>query len=281
MTTAVREAPHHNSITCVKVHGCQRVECRERLNAYYRTWRSSRKNPVLIDAEPVRRHLELLAAANVGPTRVATLTGLALETVAGFVRPYSSGTRRYGRKRKVHPDVAAKILALDPETTTPGIVDATGSIRRIQALCAAGWPMLHLAGRLGINERTVRMLPRQSRMTARLAAQIAAMYEELRQQKPRAHGVSATSIKRARNRAKANRWPTIAYWADRMDAIDDPHFEPMYGITRRLIVAQDANEVMRISGLNKTAAAERLGVSTDYIEHAFRDHPEYAVEAAA
>ncbi|NUP15451.1 MAG: hypothetical protein HOZ81_04975 [Streptomyces sp.] len=281
MTTAVREAPHHNSITCVRVHGCQRVECRERLNAYYRTWRRSRKNPVFIDAEPVRQHLELLVAADVTPTRVATLTGLALETVAGFVRPYSSGTRRYGRKRKVHPDVAAKILALDPETTTPGIVDATGSIRRIQALCAAGWPMLHLAGRLGVNERTVRMLPRQERMTARLAAQIAAVYEELKQQNPKAHGVSPTSIKRAHERAKAKCWPTPKYWADRMDVIDDPHFEPMYGVTRRLIVAQDANELMRVCGLDRAAAAERLGVSKAYIDHAFRDHPEYAIEVAA
>jgi hypothetical protein len=66
-----------------------------------------------------------------------------------------------------------------------------------------------------------------------------------------------------------------------MDDIDDPHFQPMYGLKRREIVAQDANWVMRTTGLTKAAAAERLGVDKSYIDHAFRDHPQYAVEAAA
>jgi hypothetical protein len=66
-----------------------------------------------------------------------------------------------------------------------------------------------------------------------------------------------------------------------MDVIDDPDFEPLYGISRREIVAHDAGEVMRWCGLDRAAAAERLGVSKAYIDHAFADHPEYAFEVVS
>lgn len=282
MTTAVREAPHHNTLTCVKHYGCNRLECRDRLNAYYRAWRRTRKSPLLIDAEPVRQHLELLAEAGIGAHRISTLTGLAEETIAGFTRPYGSGDgRRYGRKRQVHPDVAAKILAIDPVTTTPGVVNAIGSRRRIQALNAAGWPTAVLATRLPLGRATLLTLPRQTHLQARTADAIAALYDELKTQQPEKHGVLPRSITKARLRAERANWPGHRYWATRMDVIDDPHFEPMYGVTRREIVAQDAAWVMRTTGLDKTATAARLGIHKSYLDHAFREHPQYAVEQAA
>jgi len=283
VTTAVREAPHHNTVTCVKHYGCKRPECLERKRAYQQAWRHNRAtNPSFADAEPVRQHLTLLAEAGIGPHRVAALTGLAVESVAGFTRPYGSGDgRRYGRKHKVRPEVAAKILALDPDSITPGITDATGTRRRLQALNAAGWPTAVLAARLPKGRSTIHTIHRQTHLQASTATAIAALYDELKNQRPERHGVHPTSAHKSRLRAQRNNWPGPAYWADRMDVIDDPHFEPMYGITRREIIAQDANLIMRTTGADKTAAAERLGVSKSYIEHAFRDHPEYALETAA
>ena len=98
---------------------------------------------------------------------------------------------------------------------------------------------------------------------------------------PEGNGVAVGHAEQARQRAQANRWPDAAYWDGHADDLEDPHFTPMYRVTRRQIVAEDANWVMRTAGLNKAAAAERLGVDKSYIEHAFRDHPEYAVEVAA
>jgi len=280
---ADREAPHHNTVTCVKHYGCKRIECLDRVRTYQNEWRRKRRtDPPLIDATPVREHLQLLAEAEIGPRRVATLTGLAVETVAGFTRPYRSGTgRQYGRKHKVRPDVAAKILAIDPDTTVPGVTDATGSRRRIQALNAAGWPTAVLAERLPTGRVAIRTIHKQTHLYARTADAIAALYDELKGKKPEKHGVLPASAHRARLRAERKQWPGIKYWDTRMDVIDDPHFEPMHLVTRRLAVAQDAHELMRYSGLNKARAAERLGVDKSYIEHAFRDHPEYAVEVAA
>jgi hypothetical protein len=283
VTTAVREAPHHNTVTCVKHYGCKRIECRDRVRAYQNEWRRRRNtDPTLVDAAPVREHLERLAEAGVGPRRVATLTGLAVETIAGFTRPYGSGGgRRYGRKHKVRPDVAAKILAIDPDHTVPGVTDATGSRRRIQALNAAGWPTAILADRLPTGRVAIRTIHRQTHLYARTADAIAALYDELNNKRPEKNGVLAASAHRARLRAERNQWPGINYWATRMDVIDDPHFEPMHRVTRRLAVAQDANWIMTTVGLNKTDTAARLGVDKSYIDHAFRDHPQYAVEVAA
>lgn len=283
MTTAVREAPHHNTVTCVKHYGCKRFECLERKRAYQNEWRRNRNtNPSLIDAEPVRQHLARLAEANIGPRRVAILTGLATATVAGFTNPYgSSNGRRHGRKHKVRPDVAAKILALDPDSTTPGVTDSTGSRRRIQALNAAGWSNASLRDRLPLGRATIHTLHRKPYLYARVADAIAALYDELKDQRPEECGVPPASAHRARLRAERNNWPNIAYWADRMDVIDDPHFEPMYRVTRREVIAQDANWIMTTVGLNKADTAARLGVDKSYIDHAFRDHPEYAVAVAA
>jgi hypothetical protein len=275
VTTAVREAPHHNTVTCVKHYGCKRVECLDRVRAYQNEWRRRRRtDPTLVDATPVREHLERLAEAGVGPRRVATLTGLAVETVAGFTRPYGSGGgRRYGRKHKVRPDVAAKILAIDPDSTVPGVTDATGSRRRIQALNAAGWPTVVLADRLPTGRVAIRTIHRQTHLYARTADAIAGLYDELRNKRPEKNGVLTASAHRARLRARRSQWPSPRYWADRMDVIDDPDFEPLYGVTRGELLAADARELLAY-GVPVEQAAERLGVTKAHLYQELLRHPE-------
>lgn len=284
MTTAVREAPHHNKLTCVKHYGCRLPECVERYRTYQReryhgrvagTWQP------LIDAEPVRQHILELQAADFTIVRISELSGLPFETVVGFTRTYGNSGCRKSRKRRCTPEVAAKILAITPDVAKPGITDATGTRRRLQALVAAGWPMEHLGLRIHMSNQAARSLIRRERVYGRTAQAVTRLYDELKDQKPEKHGIDRRSVTRARSHAKSRNWPTIAYWADRMDVIDDPHFEPMYGLTRREIIAHDAHELIRFGGLSRAAAAERLGVSKAYVEHAFRDHPQYAVEVAA
>lgn len=284
MTTAVREAPHHNKLTCVKHYGCRRPECVERFRAYQRERYHSRTAGTwepFVDAEPVRQHILKLQAADFTPVRISELTGLPFQTVVGFIRTHGYNGQRRGRKRRCTPEVAAKIFAITPDTAKPGHVDATGSVRRLQALVAAGWPMEHLGPRISSSCKTVRALIRQDRCYGRTAEAVIRVFDELKDQDPEKHGVDRRSATRSRSYAKSRKWATVAYWADRMDVIDDPHFEPLYRVTRREIVAQDANWVMRTAGLNKAATAARLGVDKSYLDHAFRDHPEYAVEMAA
>ncbi len=281
MTTTVREAPHHRNLTCYTRYNCRRPECVERKNAWARerqrairegTWQPR------VDATPVRQHIQTLIAQGVTIGAIAASVGVERDNIVDFTHKRRPGR---GLRHTTSPELAAKILALTPDTISNGRVDATGTHRRIQALVAIGWPLLHIARQIGMNEQRPEQILRTQRVYVTTRDQISDGYERVAQMRPEDHAVPKHKARHSRDRAKANRWPTPAYWADRMDVIDDPDFEPLYGVTQRLIIAQEANWIMRYGGLDRTTAAQRLGVSKAYIDHAFRDHPEYNVEAAA
>jgi AraC-like DNA-binding protein/lambda repressor-like predicted transcriptional regulator len=209
--------------------------------------------------------------------QTATLAGLGARSLHPlFQRPV---------RHTVRPEIAAAVLAITPANTTPTFTDSTGTSRRIQALVADGWPMAHLAGHMDIYRSYVHAITRRSRDGLKVrdttAAKVAEAYGRLANAKPHQHGITPKLIKQSRSMAASRRWPDTRYWADRMDVIDDPDFEPMYGVTRREVIAQDAQWVMTTAGLDRAATAARLGVHKSYLDHAFRDHPEYAVEVAA
>jgi hypothetical protein len=281
MTGTDRQPPHHETLTCYTDYSCRLPGCVDRYNAWCRdrdraiadgTWEP------LLDAAPIRQHLLALHAAGITIYRVAALTGLTYKSVRSFTQhDYGNAApRRY----RVTREVAAKILAINTEDHTPGLINPIGSQRRFQALVAIGWPTLHIAPRAGIHPSNRTTIFNAPTMRASTAQRIAETYDEMRHQRPARHGISATSIKRAKKQAADRRWPPPKYW-DEVGAIDDEHFEPLYGVTRRELIAQDANWIMRTAGLTKAAAAERLGVDKSYVDHAFRDHPEYAIEVAA
>jgi hypothetical protein len=282
VTTAVREAPHHRNLTCYTDYRCRRPECVERRNQWQRDLRRKQREgrPALIDAKPVREHIQTLQAAGISVYRIALMAGVNDWTVRAFL-PSSSGRR--ARKHSTTPEIARKILAVTAEAASSGYMDGTGTRRRIQALVAAGWPLRSMAEHLGLHPTYVGDLLRRGDrpVFTATAEKIARAYDQLKKQRPARRGVDPRAIKRARERAAENRWPTPKYWDEHRDDIDDPHFQPLYGVTRREIVAQDANELMRFSGLDRATAAQRLGVSKAYIDHAFRDHPQYAIGVAA
>lgn len=274
MTTTLPEAPHHDASTCVKWYNCQLPECRDRLNARRRAIRAGTIQParVLVDAEPIRQHILDLQEAGLSANRIARLSGLSHTTICAFLRAKPSVGR--GRKQQTTPETAEKILAVRPLTTA-------GTLRRIQALIAIGWTCRKIADRAGVSARRVIELRPTQVVNLVTAEKIAAAYEQLRYLNPEKNGVWPGHAKRSRERAEANRWPKPNYWDQHVDDIDDPFFEPLYGVTRREQIAQDANWIMRTTGLDKAATAERLGVHKSYLDHAFRDHPQYAVEVAA
>lgn len=282
MTTAVRQAPHHNTLTCYTDYRCRRPDCVERYNERNRARLQAHKDGTwnrYVDAEPVRKHLLALADEDVTPYIVAATVGASKQTVHGILHPNKSKNR--GRQQRINPTLAAKILAVTPDNCRRGKISSTGTVRRLQALVAAGWPLKEIAAHAGVNHSNMSRLLRNDFILASTAKTIADTYNALAHQSPERHGVDKTQAKRARNWAASQGWAKVTYWADRMDVIDDPDFQPLYGVTKREIVAQDANWLMTEGRLDRASAAARLGVSKAYIDHAFRDHPQYAVEAAA
>ncbi|MFD5910290.1 hypothetical protein ACFWHL_16385 [Streptomyces massasporeus] len=280
MTRRTGDAPHHNNLTCYTNYGCRLPECLERYRAWNRNRTSAKRSGQWqphVDADPVRHHLRTLEEHGISIRQAATLAGVGARSLHPlFTRPV---------RHTVRPEIAAAVLAIDPEQVTPTRIAATGTARRIQALVADGWPMAHLADHLGVYRSYVHALIRRhedgQKILASTAGKVAEGYEQLVGKRPARHGITPRQLKQARNLAASRRWPPTTYWADRMDVIDDPDFQPLYGVTKREIVAQDAHELIRWGGLNRETAAARLGVSKAYVDHAFRDHPEYAVEAAA
>lgn len=266
--------PQHGDRACY-LRGCQRPECRDGRNARRRAIRAGTLQPsrTLIDATEVREHILDLQAAGHSPTSIAVLAGVAHTTVLNFLQPNRASRR--GRKRYTTPQTAAKILAVRPLT-------AAGTLRRVQALVAIGWTVRKIAAEAGVSVRWIVDLRPDSTIIRSHARMIADAYGRLRNLSPEKNGVWPGHAQRSRERARANRWPTPDYWDQHADDLDDPYFEPLYGVTRREIVAQDANWLMR-SGLDRAAAAQRLGVSKSYLDHAFRDYPQYAyaLEVAA
>jgi hypothetical protein len=99
----------------------------------------------------------------------------------------------------------------------PGTVDPTGTIRRLQALAALGWPQPELARLLGCHPRALGQLGRRSQMVhAGTARNVAVLYDEL--------SMRIGPSQRARNRASTLGYIPPLGWAE--GTIDDPHARP-------------------------------------------------------
>jgi hypothetical protein len=267
MATAIRkEAPHHEKLTCYVDYRCRRPDCVDRYTQQNRARRLAHANGTwdkLIDAEPVRQHLLTLHAAGITIHRVATLTGMEYANVRIYTQHGYKNSEP--RRRRITPEVAARILALDINEITPAKIDATGLKRRIQALAVIGWPTEHVASRAGLSPRNISTLIQQPTVLAATAQAITTAYDELRHRSARRNGVSKNVATRTRNRAATKRWPPPKYW-DETGAIDDPHFTPEYKVTQAEILAEDARWLISVGGLNRNQVAERLNKDRSYID---------------
>lgn len=99
---------------------------------------------------------------------------------------------------------------------TPGIVDATGTRRRVEALHAIGWRAVDLASRLGCTAPAVRQIKWRKTVQRTTALQVAALYDELADHR----GPSTRLITTARGWG----WLPPLWWDE--DTIDDPSYVP-------------------------------------------------------
>ncbi|MGW2937639.1 hypothetical protein ACWDA7_38840 [Streptomyces sp. NPDC001156] len=285
LAAADREPPNHDTLTCTTRYNCRRPACVERARANERARRKLQSQGAyarFADAEPVRLHVQQIIAAGGTVNAIAIRTGLSDRTVRDLLPVRPDGSRA-PLKHRMLTENAERLLALKPEDVIPQYVLALGTVRRLQALVADAWPMVWAAPRVGLGSKYVGQLMARSAACKELpvlgttALKVARGYDELRGKRSTRYGVSAKGARCARALAKTRSWPPTRYWDQFPGAIDDPHFTPDYQRTRREIVAEDAHWLMTKGRLSRADAAERIGVSTSYIDHAFADYPEYAV----
>ncbi|MFD5508964.1 hypothetical protein ACFWIB_14475 [Streptomyces sp. NPDC127051] len=269
----IREAPHHNTLTCYTDYNCRLPECVERFNSWYRarahakaagTWQP------LVDAEPVRQHLLKLYAADVTVNEVAEALDMHRRNVRAFThRGYDNKTpRRY----RVSPEVAARILALTVADFPPKFINPIGSLRRVQALAALGWPSRHVFQRSGLSPANRCAMLSRPTIRRDSADAISRSYETLRRLKPERHGVVKHIADRTRRHAAAERFVPPKYWDRFPDCIDDPHFTPEYGLTKPELRAEEAAWLVTTAGLARTEAAARLGMTFGEVDDAVELH---------
>lgn len=224
MTTTVRPLPDHGTLSRAKYHKCHCDLCR-RASADYQRNRHRKRGygtwQPLIDAEPVRQHLLMLRDHGISYIRAAELAGMYAPTVGRLLYTVA------GRKpvKRVRPETAEALLAVQPDAISTHRTNATGTHRRIQALAANGWPLRRLAPHFGLNPSTPRRLLDQATLCTATAKAIAAAYDHLQGQRPEDHGVTPWDADKARRAAAAQGWHDPLWWED-MGRIDDPDFDP-------------------------------------------------------
>ncbi|MFF6847070.1 hypothetical protein [Streptomyces antimycoticus] len=289
MTTApAPQPPNHDTLTCYTNYKCRRTECVERYNARERERNQQKAAGTytrLVDAAPVRAHVKTLIAAGATPFGIATRAQVS-DNAVRLLLPATPGSRRTPIRHRVCADNARKILAVTVEDVAPPHVDATGTVRRIQALIADGWPMTHLAGPLDLWPNYVWQLLKRARTEPNLqvrsstARKVAEAYEDLRRKQPTRNSVTPRSAAQARKMAAERRWARTSYWAEYADVLDDPDFTPEYKATRGELLAAEARWFMVTAGLSQEETAVRLGVTKDHLQQTLKRHPASYQEAA-
>lgn len=280
MTATVRrEAPNHDTTTCFTKYKCRRPACVERYNANERERKRLKKQgdyQRFADAAPVRAHVLQLIAGGATPYGISRQSGASDTTVRGLL-PRQSPGRHAPLRHRMLAENAAKLLALAPEDVIPRYTPALGTVRRIQALVANGWPMISLGEHVGLYPKYVGELVGkagrgETRVWGTTALAVARAYDTLRGRKPTRHGVDKAAAAYARDFARDRDWPPSRYWDEFPGAIDDPHFTPEYGKTRLEILAEDGVWAMTGGSIDRELIAERLGVDRSYLDKALAAH---------
>lgn len=252
MSSATR--PPHGTFSCYN-RGCRRDECRTayRNHRKHADLRRSRGLPGHIDTASVAAHLHRLAESGWDRHDIADKSGVSYRTITYVL----SGQRTMQTRN------AAKILALKPLTQAPR-VDSTGTRRRIQALAAIGWPIIHTAQQAGHSPAFVfRILNGWHTTVPRATAErVELLY--------RTHICRPGPSQHARTVAARNGWLGPLAWGD---DIDDPAAQPEVDTTGdEPLKRDDLGALRRLEmrhlasfGTSEHEIAGRLGLRVQYV----------------
>lgn len=252
---------NHGTTTAYMTHGCRCDVCRTTHAKRQKRYRLDRARGVqrLVDAQPLRDHVDALVAAGMSQWDIAIAAGWKSRNALADAY----------RRAKVTPRTMQRVLAVTapPVQRRNGYVDATASRRRLQALAVMGWPTRQIAARLGnLDAQTYVYIANGRTRTIRRRTQeaIAELYDEL-------WDVPGPS-QRTRSIALGKGWLPPLAWDD--DDIADPAATPHVDGIPRLRrsgrraheVAEDFHDTWEYHGGDLNVAADRLGMSRNTLE---------------
>jgi hypothetical protein len=196
---------------------CFAVSCTQKRNEAIAagTWRA--------DTGPVRLHVRSLMVAGMGYKRVAALAGVAESTVSRIL--YGRRDRGTPPPKTIRYDLAQKLLAVELDLAPGTNIEASGTVRRGQALHALGYTLTEIAERIGWTVQNFcgilhrGAVPYALTVTVRTAQDVGRVYDELAMHRPTGPAADA-----AREHARRAGWFPPLAWDD--DTIDDPNAQP-------------------------------------------------------
>jgi hypothetical protein len=241
-------------------------EAMRRKHTYLGSW-DARRTPV----EPVLAHIGVLIDAGLSKNAIAALADTTTTWMRRAARP--------GRKWVESP-VAAAVLAIPvpvaAQHLAPGgsRVDATGTVRRLQALTALGYTQEAILRRLGAsNWLNCLWSGRRRVVNATTAQQVERLYDELCMT-PAPPSPGAT---RARNTAARRGYPPPLAWDDIDDPAARPYsppamVRPLTSAGRRAVPHNFVDVVAdhRAIGRTDEAIAAALGLKVDTLQTRLR-----------
>ncbi|MBF9523073.1 hypothetical protein [Mycobacteroides chelonae] len=162
-----------------------------------------------VDGEPVRAHLENLRRFY----SLRTTAKLAGMTPGGLL--YITGQGEWVQRKTARIILAIRV----PARPSDVLVDSTGTVRRVRALVAIGWPQTHIAERAGLTSRRLSQLMRQPMIHARNANLVTDTFNALHMTPGPCGPIRKTAQRRG--------WVPPLAWDE--DTIDDPNATPDLG----------------------------------------------------
>lgn len=264
----------HGTVTGHKYRGCKCLDCYGAAARYknrryrqigYGTWRP------FVDAAPARAHIEALHEQGMTWERIAEQAGLRAVDLRRLRMPLGDRPR----VERIRPEREELLLGLTFTAGVPtpkALVPSVGTVRRVQALRAIGWPAQELADRAGISRHAIGMLLHQDVVQAATHARIVEVYDDLHDQDPRRWGVDAVTVDRAVRAARRRKWLAPNSWTG--VNMDDPaaksvartgqrYSTPDFG-DRQAAVLEDTAELARL-GCTREEIAARLRITWDAV----------------
>ena len=215
----VRDCTHprvkhaHGTVQGYRQDGCRCEPCRAAASAQMRAYRVARhtgRNNYQADVDRVREHMVTMRDKyGVFPGTVAKAADVSSATAWRIMHG----------KVKISRAVGARILRVNLDTLPDTArMNSLGTRRRLQALCAIGWPVAELGRRIGYRTPANILIREQADMSTVRA--VAALYRELLGVDPDT-AVGKSRADAARRRAAKNGWAPPGAWHD-IDHDDTP-----------------------------------------------------------
>lgn len=202
-----------------------------------------------VDGDPIRKRLELIHQQGCAWRDIAERIGLS-----------TNGVRLIIKGGQVQAATASAVMSLHipARFEGEGIVDATGTHRRIRALQALGWTQRAMCVDLGWRHRRLSAVFVRPRITTANARAISEMYERL--------AGTPGPCERTRMIAARKGWLPPLAWDD----IDNPDEQPAIGDSEAATFADLYTEMRDHLGLSDEEIAKRQGIKKQSLEMKLR-----------